>query len=268
MMTRIHPDNIRPLELWDLRVGPGILWDHMASADFGGVLRGCLAEVWQGTAETRSEGRVPAWAKGFASVYLTGGGAGQVAGDLMNGPWQEVLAGDDQSFAGEAGGRALLAGHDCTGWVLDLGQSTLKISTGGQRYSWPRDLDLLPIRTDEISVSETLLQRARLRQFLAAALSECLRAGAAPPEALVCALPSRLDENGVPEGSSYIGMKDDATLLPESLALAGLAQTRILVLNDAELAAVSASLDPRLQHHPALVLTIGFGVGAALITYP
>ena len=100
----------------------------------------------------------------------------------------------------------------------------------------------------------------------------CRREGSGPlltdaPAGIVCALPSRLDALGNPEGSSYIGMKDDISLLPDALALAGLHRTAVLTLNDAELAAVSARLHPLLRP-PTLVLTIGFGVGAALISRP
>ncbi len=68
----------------------------------------------------------------------------------------------------------------------------------------------------------------------------------------------------MPEGSSYIGMKGDASLIPDSLDLAGLSPRIALLLNDAELAAVSAGVDPRVRGK-VLVLTIGFGVGAALL---
>ena len=48
------------------------------------------------------------------------------------------------------------------------------------------------------------------------------------------------------------------------LAAAGWQPARVLVLNDAELAAVAAGLDPRTHGKLTLVLTLGFGVGAAL----
>ena len=96
------------------------------------------------------------------------------------------------------------------------------------------------------------------------AVREIRGLGADPPEPLVVALPSRLDDAGVPEGSSYIGMAGDALLLPDVVAAAGLGDTGILVLNDAELAAHSARLTARVQAG-TLVLTIGFGVGAALL---
>jgi len=54
--------------------------------------------------------------------------------------------------------------------------------------------------------------------------------------------------------------------LPEAMELAGLAGVPLFVLNDAELAALSALTDPRLAgFRKVLVLTLGFGIGAALI---
>ena len=51
-----------------------------------------------------------------------------------------------------------------------------------------------------------------------------------------------------------------------SCKLAGLAGLSLFVLNDAELAALSARLDSRLAgFRKVLVLTLGFGIGAALI---
>lgn len=263
-MMRVRPSGIMPLELWDLCVGTGILWDHMYQADFGQVLKQGLTQVWEGRGETRSEGPVPDEVRSFQGLYLAGGAAASALASLQDGPWSTTHLCPAQHFAGEDGGNFLLSQHNLTGWILDLGQSALKISAAGQQHTWPRDLTRLPIRGSEASTSECA-QRAELRHFLADALRACSQIVDHLPEGLVCALPSRLDDAGVPEGSSYIGMGGDATLLPEALALAGFSQTRLLVLNDAELAATSAKLDPRVNGH-TLVLTLGFGVGAALIT--
>lgn len=308
-MKRICPEGILPLELWDLRVADGILWDHMRSADFGRVLREGLVRLRQGTAATRSEGLLPALR--FDAVLLSGGGATAVVQELRKGPWSAVHVSGDPDFAGEAGGLALLKEHHLTGWVMDLGQSSLKIGAGGLRRIWQRDLSRLPIRGGTVDPVLETRQRSELRNFIAGALMDCRqyltdfpdderdrfplanpfmgvhsppvrpdrpevdpcrREGSGPPltdapAGIVCALPSRLDDLGNPEGSSYIGMKDDISLLPDGLALAGLHRTAILTLNDAELAAVSARLHP-LVRPPTLVLTIGFGVGAALISRP
>ena len=63
-------------------------------------------------------------------------------------------------------------------------------------------------------------------------------------------------------------MGGDCTLLPDALEMAGLPDLPLLVLNDAELAALSAISDERLaRFRKVLVLTLGFGIGAALIDH-
>ncbi|MBB5036569.1 ROK family protein [Prosthecobacter dejongeii] len=263
-MIRVRPSGIFPLELWDLCLGTGILWDHMSQADFGGVLKHSLTQVWEGQGATRSEGLVPECVRGFQGLYLAGGGAESVLASLQEGPWSRTHLCTASHFAGDAGGHFLLGQQGLTGWVLDLGQSALKISAAGYQQTWPRDLTRLPLREDRLDTS-VADQRAELRHFIAKALQSFLHLMGRRPDGLVCALPSRLDDLGIPEGSSYIGMGGDASLLPEALVLAGFGQTQLLVLNDAELAATSALLDPLVQRR-TLVLTLGFGVGAALIT--
>ena len=107
-------------------------------------------------------------------------------------------------------------------------------------------------------------QRLELRRFLA----EHLQASATniPVEGLVIALPSRLDDDGVPEGSSYEGMAGDATLVRDTLEMAGLTDVPVWLLNDAELAAESARMHPAVDAQKrTLVITLGFGLGAALL---
>lgn len=86
------------------------------------------------------------------------------------------------------------------------------------------------------------------------------------PRALVFALPAKLDDDGTPHSSNYAGMAGDRALLSDALEMGGLAGLPLFVVNDAELAALSARLDPRLAgFRKVLVLTLGFGIGAALI---
>ena len=86
------------------------------------------------------------------------------------------------------------------------------------------------------------------------------------PHAMVFALPALVADDGTPAGSSYAGMQGERMLLPDALRMAGLADAPLLVLHDAELAALSARLDARLTgFRKVLVLTLGFGIGAALI---
>ncbi len=52
--------------------------------------------------------------------------------------------------------------------------------------------------------------------------------------------------------------------MPEILAAAGLARVPTLLLNDAELAAIGVATRPPIAA-PTLVLTVGFGIGGALL---
>lgn len=250
-----------PLELWDLRVGDGILWDWTGRDEFGRVLRESLALLHAGGGETRSDGPVPQAVRGFSGLYFTGGGAAAIEASFEDCPWDVWFAANGRSAA-ERGGTSVLAAHGRAGWVVDLGQSALKVFLDGRCRVFPRDYEALPVRGEDESGIK--LQRDALRAFIANSLRVCVTDGWMAPEAVVCALPSSLDDDGVPEGSSYIGMKGDASLIPDSLDRAGLSPRLALLLNDAELAAVSAGVDPRVRGK-VLVLTIGFGVGAALL---
>ena len=86
------------------------------------------------------------------------------------------------------------------------------------------------------------------------------------PAALVFALASRVGNDGTPGGNTYAGFKNDRTLLTDALHMAGLDDLPLLLLSDAELAAHSARADPRVaDFRKVLVITLGFGIGAALI---
>lgn len=263
-MTRLHPPGILPLELWDLLMPDGsILWHHMQSPRFGEMLREVISQVWHGTAATHSEGQVSATISGFHTLHLTGGGAHAVLEIMKLGPWAETTISRETAFGAAAGGQVLLAGHDLSGWVLDVGQSGLKLCDGTVRLHRPRDWIRLPLRDDAVAMDANQ-QRAELRLCLAALLVEMHQSAGVWPHGLIAALPSRLNDQGVPEDSSYIGMRGDASLVPDAMKLAAMPDVPLFVLNDAELAAVSARHEFDLIK-PALVLTIGFGVGGALI---
>jgi len=99
-----------------------------------------------------------------------------------------------------------------------------------------------------------------------------------PPPLLVLALPSALADDNTPEGCTYPGWEGCAELLPRIAArlddwIQGdpshpwrVAEGRILLLNDAELAARSARLQSSaVASRITLALTLGFGPGAAIL---
>lgn len=263
-ITRYRPPGVIPLELWDLWVNGRTLWETMNGGNFPDVLCGIIQKLRRGEGETRSEGPVPDVIKGFDSLFVSGRRSQEP-------PLFAALRGLDlptiftrtPDHPGSVQGLHLL-GDFGGGWLCDLGQSALKICAASQSMKFGRDLQRLPIRV-EGSMESIPLQRQQLRDWL----SESLRifsTRAEVPEAILFALPSRLDDAAVPESSSYIGMEEDGMLIHDVVKAAGVNPRRVMVMNDAELAALDALCEPQLQGRAkTLVITLGFGLGAALI---
>lgn len=252
------------LELWDLWVGDRILWELMLEPEFPEVLRRVIAQLRRGEGATRLEGPVPAALAGFEALLVSGRRAEEpairAALSALDFPVRYTSA---PHFPGQTEAlRRLQREGFAHPWVCDLGQTSVKLGAASHRLRRARDLAWLPVRTGDPheSIPE---QRQRLRAWL----DESLRAFArttAGPDAVIFALPSRLDDASIPEGSSYIGMGGDGTLIADVMASAGLAPRVILAMNDAELAALEAIDDTGTRPAKTLVLTLGFGVGAAL----
>ncbi len=105
------------------------------------------------------------------------------------------------------------------------------------------------------------LGRAALIDLVAGALREA--ADEAAPEAIVLALPCELSPEGALGTCSYPWRAGDA-IVSEMLAAAGLATVPTILINDAELAAVGVAEQMSVDA-PTLVLTVGFGLGGALL---
>jgi len=147
--------------------------------------------------------------------------------------------------------------------VADVGQTAVKVLWGSRRGHHTRDFTALPIAS-EVAAPALVPFHAAVVAFVATAIRETL--GGARPAAAVLALPCELDDDLNAGGCSYPIPKPDPTLAADILAEAGLDDLAALVLNDAELAAHAAALDPRVpRDRPTLVLTLGFGVGGALL---
>ena len=284
-IVRYRPSGVTPLELWDLEVDGRILWEFRETPQFPEVLARSLAAIHAGTAATRSGGRLPVAAQQFDAVYLTGGAQPALRPALVNLPFS-VMISSDAEFCGERGGLHLLRQVGRCGMVVDVGQTAVKISLDSWRFSFPRDWQALPLRDDDVSYPIEAA-RSRLRAYLRDSLRSALQAtgqsritvpvvqGQARrlsyvtgfmPEAIVLALPCELNADALPGGSSYIGMAGDADLVRDAIRGADLPQVDVLLLNDAELAALSAACDESFTLPPrTLVMTLGFGVGAALL---
>jgi hypothetical protein len=266
-LQRVTDPEILAVELWDTRLNGAVLWDWRHDREFGAALRSAL-QLWHaGTGVSKSQGALPPLVAGFDAVFVMGGGVQDELRSAMVGLPCPLLFGEG-AFAAERGGFELLQRIGLSGWVADWGQSQLKLSAPGARWIFRRDWKRLPMPGD-VPLSQLPAQRRRLREFIAHALGNATAEARHQPAALVFAFAGGVSQEGVPEGNTYVGLHDDDTLLTDALQLAGLPCLPLLVLNDAELAALSARLDSRLAaYRKILVLTLGFGIGGALILRP
>lgn len=267
-VTRYCPPGVIPLEIWDLWVGERTLWERMQEPSFPQILVRCLVELRRGEGATRSEGPVPRRVAGFDSLFVSGGRAKEttVRAALSN-LGLPVVYSATPDFPARVQADALLRDRRAAaGWVVDLGQTSLKISSRDAERVFARDFTSLPVRTGN-GTEQIAQQRSVLRDWVAQSLRAFSR-DSAPPEGVFFSLPSRLDAAGVPEGSSYIGMAGDAELVADTLDRAGLEPRVVLTGNDAELASLEALAEPDLRaRDKTLVLTLGFGVGATLVCW-
>jgi hypothetical protein len=265
-LERVHHPEIVPLEVGDLWVDEVVFREQMLRVGFVPALRQAIILLSAGRGATRSNGPLPPIVAGFEAVYLTGGRANdRTIHEGLAGLDCEFISGTDGAFAGLSGGFELLRARGRSGWVLDLGQSQLKLASSTHAWTWPRDSARMP-DSSHTSLSTLPTHRRRLKEFIALKLQFAIAESREAPQTLVAALPSRLADDGTPLYGTYAGLRGNRRLVPDALELAGLQNVPVFVLNDAELAAHSARLDPRLAgYQKILVLTLGFGIGAALI---
>jgi hypothetical protein len=162
---------------------------------------------------------------GFTHVHLLGGGARREG--VAEAVHASVSA--DPLFA------AVRAGARIAQACADVGQTAIKLAQDGRVWSRPRD------------------ERRPALELIASALS-----GLRGP--CLLALPCALGDDLQLTECSYDWRPDDLKAL---LRLAHLDEETALIMNDAELAAVAAR--DEVPAGRTLVLTLGFGVGAALL---
>lgn len=242
-----------PLELWDIMVDGVPLYRVDRDPAFGAALGRAVESLVAGVAVSESGARFPTECHDIREVVLVGGAAGEVVWASDRVPARHAA---NPEHCAEHGGRAILAQLGAHGLVVDLGQSQLKVS-GARRRVYPRDLAEIPVSARPVDGKG----RAALVAFVAAALREA--ADDDPPAAIVLALPCEISEGGELGTCSYPWCAGD-TIVPEILAAAGLAGVPTLLLNDAELAALGVAARPPITA-PALVITVGFGIGGALL---
>ena len=233
---------VLPVEVWDLPVGGVLLqmWRHDPSfpariVEAIDALRTAPPLTWSAAAREH--------AREIAHVHIAGGGSGAVV-DAVAARWSCTHSTDP--FAAARAGTS--AGVLCA----DIGQTAIKLALNDRTWRIERDLARAPLR-DTVLRAERAAARASTIDFLGVAI-----AGHAP--AALLALPCEIVD-GIPRSCTYCWPDPDPEL---AAAIALRAGCTITIVNDAELAARAAL--PRLPAVTALVLTIGFGVGGALVT--
>lgn len=250
MLARHRDPRVTPVELWDLVVAGAPLYAAPRDATFGRTLARAVEALIAGEAACESATALPADCRRIARVVLAGGAAGHVRWDS-----ERVPATRAAPRCAERGGRAILAG--ARGIVVDLGQSRLKLlAADGRRWSLARDLAAIPISGRPVDGAG----RAALIAFVAGGLRAAAEAGC---ERIVMALPCEISPDGALGTCSY-PWRAGEPIVAEFLAAAGLAGVPTRLVNDAELAAIGVAEDG-VPPGVTLVLTLGFGVGAALV---
>lgn len=261
--VRLRAPRATPLEVWRLLLPSGHTFSRAVKKQPERILEG-LALLHSGGGQTQ-DGRTAHHAcAGYEHLVIGGGRAVEVSDAVLaQGPTPFSRLPD--RYIGEPGGLALAAQHGFPPeetMVVDLGQTSIKVSYAGQRCRLDRDRKMLP--RGRVSSARREEQRVTLREFLADAIGEAM-AGQPPPLAVVFALPGEVGPDGTPGRSTYAGTEGYAALLPDTLVCANIKPKMVGVLNDAELASASAGLLPAAAGK-TLVITLGFGLGAALLS--
>ncbi len=193
-----------------------------------------LRRLHAGTAEN-ADGETLERAAGFTELVIAGGEAAALA-------FPHHLLPPDP-FCARRGAEAIWAEY---GWrrpvAIDLGQTQLKLMTPSLSLVFPRRLPY----------GRAALPEAEGREQLRAFVGEAL-AAAGLHDGVVLGLPNRINAEGVAESSTYPGLYGPVETV--------FGKADWVVVNDAVLTARGY---PPAGREKRLVMTMGFGVGAAL----
>lgn len=241
---RLRPEGVTPLELWDHPARDTDLWRGRARPDFPELVRDVAERIAARERTTR--------------FVLLGGDAARVSR-----AFPEARAEADPFFAAAA------ALTDGIALAIDVGQTSLKIARATARNgvmdaSAPAQNGVMDARAPahgglmDASATRMRIERPSEDAPLAPLLA-AIDLGAAASTLL--ALPCALDDACAPGPCTYPDVAEALASLARRAPAASL-----LVMNDAELAAVAARragwVPPGTR---ALVLTCGFGIGAAVV---
>jgi hypothetical protein len=186
-------------------------------------------------------------ARGGGSLWLAGGGAKSVFHVVP----EYVHIPSGPQFAAHRGGHAWLRSHGQDGLVVDVGQTSIKLSTAdGRRATIDRPAHFPAVTVADAPPSNPVELGNHAKRWLKQLL------GTWPAKGIVLALPCEVYDNLRLGNSTWAGWQGTYAhgMVPTSF-------DNIWVINDAELAAVTA----RDELGPCLVLTVGFALGGARV---
>ena len=145
-----------------------------------------------------------------------------------------------------------------------MGKSYLKTGYCGIHRRFARNFDKFPLR--RTAARERKRQRREVAAFVGRKLNALVRETAREPETLLIGFPCKVSPEGTPQEEAWPGMADWQETAAAIRDAAGLANSRILVCNDAELAAWSALASPlTAAWNRFAVITAGTALGLALV---
>ena len=257
MVSAFPHEGITPIELWDVQVGDATLFALRDAPSFYTSLVRAVLALRAGKAVREGGARLPALA--WDAVALVGGALDEArARDAFDaaGVALDVVSADP--FFASSHAREVLAeeGPPYTdAVVIDVGQTAIKGTGPSARVHRPRPVDV--VAGDP---------RGELVTYVAGVLTDAC-AGLEPGFVLL-GLPCEVDTRDgelVLGASTYATAGEGAVLVREILARAGCASASAAVVNDAILAAWALARRVPSSTQSRLVLTLGLGVGAALI---
>jgi hypothetical protein len=246
------------LEIWSGVASCGATLQQLrySRGSYFAALSGFLERLRAGEARTGTGNGGLDRAAGFEHAVFCGGGALNPSLDSQLRRARPAFSYEIDSSGPYAAARGAAAVAAESGWerwtALDLGQTQLKVVTPRGSFCLPRDTSLLPYRT---AANTTPDCRRHLRDLLRSGLDRA-RPIAGPPDGVVLGLPVEIDAAGRMAPATYPGLEGGLAEVFD-----GLFETPVAVLNDAVLAARGFPPQPPRK---TLVLTLGFGVGAAL----
>ncbi len=262
MIRRLRPPGISPLEVWDVVTPAGPLYAAATARARADGIVSMLRALVAGSAVRARGGVVAVSVNGdddgpvaFDRVVVGGGGdiASVVAAIVAAG----FVADAAGVYVGTDGGCVLCAGAK-DALIVDVGQTSIKRWYRGERSRTARP-PTIPMEQLTREPQARALARAHTVRFIATALQT-----AQPPSRIVLALPCEIDDDLVVQGCSYPWHDDDCALVNDVARAAGIDDSvDVGVINDAELAACTV-----VDDGVTLMLTVGLGVGAALVRRP